>query len=232
MGALLAAAGLFLGIHLFVSGTRLRDMITAKTGEGPYLGLFALSSLGAIVWLCIAYNHASASEANTVLFDAGLAFRHIAALPVMLIAFLLIVPGVLRGNPTSQGQAQAKIDGVLRITRHPFLWGVMLWSGFHLIAMGTQAAVIFFGTFFLVAALGIRAIDGKVKRQRPQDWTEISARTSAIPFAAIAERRNVFAAREYFDWRFLIAAAVFAGFALFHIRLFSAPAFPPAWFSL
>lgn len=232
MGVLLAAAGVFLGIHLFVSGTKLRDVITAKIGEKAYLGLFALSSLGAIVWLCRAYNAASATSANTVLFDAGQGFRNFAGLPLMLIAFLLIVPGVLRGNPTSQGQAQAKIDGILRITRHPFLWGVMLWSAFHLIAMGTEAAVIFFGTFFLVSAIGIRAIDGKVKRKRPQDWTEISARTSAIPFAAIAERKNIFVAREVFDWRFLIAVAAFAGFALFHTRLFSVPAFPPAWFSL
>lgn len=229
MAALLASAALFLGLHLVISGTILRDAIVRRIGEKPYLGLFALASLAAIVWLSISYNHFSASTANTVLFDAGQAFRHFAALPVMLIAFLLIVPGVLRGNPTSQGQEQAKLGGILRVTRHPFLWGVMLWAGFHLIATGTLAGVIFFGTFFLVAAIGIRAIDGKVKRKRPADWAMIVSQTSALPFAAIIERKNIFVLREYFDWRFVAALVLFAAVALSHVWLFSVPAFPPSW---
>ena len=229
MAALLASAALFLGLHLVVSGTVLRDAIVRKSGEKAYLGLFALASLAAIVWLCVSYDRFSESSANTVLFDVGQAFRHIAALPVMLIAFVLIIPGVLRGNPTSQGQEHAKLGGILRITRHPFLWGVMLWAGFHLIAMGTLAGVIFFGTFFVVAAIGIRAIDGKVKRKRPADWAMIVSQTSALPFAAIAERKNIFVAREVFDWRFVVALVLFTAFALGHVWLFSVPAFPPAW---
>jgi Predicted membrane protein len=222
MSGLIAAAALFLAIHLCISGTRLRDIITARIGEKPYLGAFALASLAAIVWLCRAYG--SASGANTVLFDAGAGFR-IAVIPAMLAAFLLAVPGVLRTNPTSQGQERAPIGGVLRITRHPFLWGVLLWSGFHLIAAGTQAGAVFFGTFFLTAALGIGAIDGKVKRKRPGDWAAISAKTSALPFAAIFARKTRFSAKEYFDWRFFAALAVFAGFLIFHARIFSVPAF-------
>src|SRR5664280_2292421 len=52
MGMLIAAAIVFLAIHFLVSGTRLRDAITGAIGERPYMGLFALASLAAIVWLC------------------------------------------------------------------------------------------------------------------------------------------------------------------------------------
>ena len=58
MFMLIAAAAVFLLIHFGVSGTRLRGVVTGVIGEGPYLGLFSLASLAAIVWLSIAYGHA------------------------------------------------------------------------------------------------------------------------------------------------------------------------------
>ena len=228
MTNLVAAAALFLGIHLLVSGTKLRDAITAKIGEKLYIPLFALASLGAIIWLCIAYNAASASRTNTVLFDAGPSLRGFGVV-VLAASFALVVPGVLRGNPTSAGQEKAQIGGVLRITRHPFLCGVALWAGFHLIAAGTLAATIFFATFFILATVGTSAIDGKVRKKRPADWQKIAAETSVVPFVAIAERRNRLVAPEIFDWRFSVAAVVFAGLLYFHSTLFGASPFPAEW---
>ncbi|MBN9592394.1 MAG: NnrU family protein, partial [Alphaproteobacteria bacterium] len=40
MGMLIAAAAVFLGIHLLVAGTRARDAVTGTIGENAYLGLF------------------------------------------------------------------------------------------------------------------------------------------------------------------------------------------------
>lgn len=228
MIGLAAAALVFLAIHLVVSGTKLRDAIVGRIGERPYQGLFALSSFGAIVWLCIAYNHASAGRDNRVLFDLGQTFRDF-AIPVLAIAFAFGVPGVLMTNPTSAGQQTAAVKGVLRLTRHPFLWGTMVWSAFHLAAAGTLAATVFFATFLVLAALGTRAIDGKVRRKRPADWQAISAQTSNLPFAAIVSRRNRFVASEYFDWRFSVAAVLFAGLLYFHNWLFSTSPFPGNW---
>jgi len=228
MTHLVAAAALFLGIHLLVSGTKLREAITAKIGEKVYVPLFAMASLGAIIWLCIAYNAARVSPANTVLFDAGPGLRAFGVV-VLAVAFALVVPGVLRRNPTSAGQERAQIGGVLRITRHPFLCGVALWAGFHLIAAGTLAATIFFATFFVLATLGTGAIDGKVRKKRPADWQKIAAETSIIPFVAIAEGRGRFVAREIFDWRFSVAAVVFGAFLYFHSALFGASPFPAEW---
>ncbi len=228
MANLAAAACLFLGIHLLVSGTRLRDVLTGAIGEKLYLPVFALASLGAIVWLCIAYNQASMSSANHVLFDAVQGFRNI-GVGVMALAFALLLPGVLRGNPTSAGQSGARIDGVLRITRHPFLCAVVLWSAFHLIGAGTLAGTIFFGTFLVVAAVGTKAIDGKVHRNRPEEWRKVAAETSILPFGAIAAGRNRFVAREYFDWRFTVAVVAFAGMLAAHTWLFSISPFPNGW---
>ncbi|MDE2266389.1 MAG: NnrU family protein [Alphaproteobacteria bacterium] len=228
MGALLAAAAVFLGIHLLVSGTKLRGIIVAKIGENPYLGLFALSSLGAIVWLCIAYGHAYASADNRALFDLGQGFRD-AAIPVMAIAFALAVPGILMSNPTSARQEKAAVRGVLRITRHPFLWGTAIWAGYHLLATTTLASAIFFGTFLILALLGTRAIDGKCRRRHGPEWQAVSYQTSNIPFVAILAGRNHFVAREYFDWRFAATVVGFVVFLLIHNTLFGMSPFPNAW---
>jgi len=228
MTALFAASVLFLGIHLLVSGTKLRDKIVGAIGEQVYLGLFALSSLGAVVWLCIAYSHAYANADNRVLYDLGQGFRN-GAIPVIAIAFFLVVPGVTMGNPTSQGQSGVPVRGVLRVTRHPFLWGAAIWAGYHLLATGSLASVIFFATFLVLALLGTRAIDGKVRRKRPAEWRAVSSQTSNIPFAAILAGRNTFVAQEYFDWRFSLAVVLFAAFLLCHNYLFSMSPFPNNW---
>ena len=228
MVLLIAASVTFLAIHLLVSGTRLRDAIVAAIGEKPYLGLFSLSSLGAIVWLCIAYNHAYASADDRALYDLGQGFRN-AAIPVIAVAFALAVPGVLTGTPTSAGQAGAAVSGVLRITRHPFMWGTAIWAGYHGLAAITLSSAIFFATFLVVALLGTRAIDGKCRRRLGAEWQAIAYQTSNLPFAAILARRNRFVAREYFDWRFAAAVVAFALFLFFHQYLFSMSPFPDNW---
>src|SRR5215469_5382137 len=103
MANLIAASLVFLGIHLFISGTRLRDVLVGAMGERPYMGLFSLASLGVIVWMAMAFNQAGAmpgSEADPFLYNLGRG-AHDAALPVVAIAFLLGVPGLLTPNPTS-----------------------------------------------------------------------------------------------------------------------------------
>jgi uncharacterized membrane protein len=228
MTSLIAAAATFLGIHLLVSGTALRDVITARIGEKLYIPLFALASLAAIVWMCIAYNLASKSAANSVLFAPPAGLKALGVV-VIAAAFALAVPGVLRGNPTSAGQETARIDGILRVTRHPFLMGATLWAAFHLVATGTLAATIFFATFLILAVFGTHAIDRKAERRRPAEWPAIAAQTSVIPFAAIGEKRNRFLAPEVIDWRFTVAAVVFGAFLYFHQTLFSAAPFPAEW---
>ena len=55
---LIAASTYFLLIHFGVSGTKLRDTLVARLGDGPYRGAFALASLLGLVWMGYAYRHA------------------------------------------------------------------------------------------------------------------------------------------------------------------------------
>lgn len=230
MTMLIASAVVFIAIHLLVSGTRLRDVLTGTIGESAYLGLFSLASLAAIVWLVMAFNAASVSAENVVLYDLGPGIQHL-GIPVIALAFLLGVPGLMTPNPTSvkQEASAAKAEtvrGMVRITRHPFLWGVTLWAAFHTLANGDEAAVIFFGAFLIVAFFGTFSIDAKRRRKMGDDWVGFAARTSNIPFAAIATGRTSFSARETFDWRFFVALVALVAILFAHPHIFGVSPFP------
>lgn len=230
MGMLITAAIVFLAIHFLISGTRLRDGITGAIGERPYMGLFSLASIAVIVWLCSAYNAAQAGGGDPVLYDLG-HVRDIGII-VVLVAFLLGVPGLMLPNPTAVGgdaAAQPKARGVITITRHPFLWGVTLWSAIHLVANGDEASIILFGCFFILALLGPLSIDAKRKRKMGERWLAFAAQTSNVPFAAALAGRTRIDWRGIFDWRLLLAFVLFIIVLFGHLWAFKVSPFPNGW---
>ncbi|HUO91842.1 MAG TPA: NnrU family protein [Rhizomicrobium sp.] len=232
MTTLWAAAAVFLAIHVLISGTRLRDAIAGTIGEGPYTGLFSLASLAAIVWLVMAYNHANGGPEDRVLYGLGVGVKHF-AIPIVALAFFLGVQGLLSPNPTSVRQEGAvgkegTIHGVVRITRHPFLWGVALWAAFHVAANGNLASVIFFGTFLVLSIVGTFSIDAKRKRKLGEAWSEFAAKTSNLPFAAML-RGNPLRLGESFGWRFGVAMLVFLAVLFSHAHWFHVSPFPNGW---
>jgi uncharacterized membrane protein len=229
MTNLVAAAAFFLAIHLLISGTRARGRIVAVTGETPYLALFSLASIGGIVWLCIAYN-ATAGIPNRLYWVAPDWLVHLAP-TVMVVAFLFALIGLTTPNPTAV-KAEALLDkpdpvkGMLRITRHPFLWSVMLWAALHVALNGDRASIVFFGTFLLLAALGTLSIDEKRKRALGEKWQGFSRATSNLPFAAIVAGRNRLALGELGWWRILLGLAAFGAMFYAHLWLFGVSPVP------
>lgn len=208
---LVIATLVFLGIHILPS-TPLRAFAVRRVGEGPYLGLFSLASLAGLLWMGFAYKQAT--------FYALWPGLHLLPVFVMPFAFVLLACGVLARNPTAAGQAGAlrhpeAARGILRITRHPVMWAILVWSGSHLLAIGSLQAVIFFGGLFLLAMAGTTLQDARKAAQLGDDWRRFAGRTSNIPFVAIAQGRNVLSWREI-GWR---NPAI--GLALFGVLLYT-----------
>jgi uncharacterized membrane protein len=230
MLGLWAAAAFFLGIHLLISGTRLRDRLVATVGEWPYLGLFSAASIGGIVWLAVSYNEAT-MEPDRLYWVAPVWIVHLAPL-FMLIAFLFAVTGLTTPNPTafrSEGSLESgdgRPKGVVHITRHPFLWGVMIWATVHIIVNGDRASIIFFGTFLLLAALGTLSIDEKRRRNFGEHWDAFARVTSNVPFAAILAGRTRFRFTEDAWWRILASIIAFALVLVGHLWLFGVSPIP------
>jgi uncharacterized membrane protein len=197
MGELILAGIVFVVAHLGVSSTPLRAALVRTIGERAYLGVYSLLAAVTLVWLVVAYNHASHAQFLWLPSQAARAIPFI----VMPIAFTFMLGGFMARNPTAVGQeSQAKTvgqgTGLVRITRHPFQWSVVMWSVAHIIANGDVASLALFGSLGTLSLAGSHLIDVKKARTIGPDWATFAAATSNIPFLAIAQGRNRFVASE------------------------------------
>ena len=226
MASLLLGALFFDGIHFFISGTELRGKIVTLIGERRYQGLFSLMSLIGIVWLCRAYRQAEYFQ----LWEQSQTLHPI-ALIVMVVAFFFVVLAFTTPNPTAVGgeallAQNEPARGIQRITRHPFLWGVALWSLMHLLLNGDLASVVFFGSFLLLAIGGPFSIDRKRKKASGDAWNRFAAVTSNVPFRAIIEGRNSLKIGELGWWPALLALVVYGVILYLHKTLFGVSPLP------
>jgi uncharacterized membrane protein len=90
---------------------------------------------------------------------------------------------------------------------------------------GNQASLSFFGSFFMTALVGMRDIDRKRARTNPEAFARYRARTSILPFLAIASGRNRLVVREL--WGSLLAGCLLTLLAVwFHDDLFRVSPIP------
>jgi uncharacterized membrane protein len=227
---LAAAALTFFALHRIVSGSPVRDRLVALLGETPFQRLFALASLACLIWLWLGFRSARTSPWNELLFTPHATLTTL-QVPLQLLAFLLIVAGLTTRNPTIAGMGAAVSDrgivrGVLRISRHPFLWGIALFAAGHMLVVPSVAAWGFFGTLLVLALTGTLSIDAKRHRAFGDDWKAFAAATSNVPFQAIATGRQRLKLGEIGWWRSLVAVTLYALLVLAHPYLFDVSAVP------
>lgn len=226
MISLILAALFFIAIHLGVSGTRLRDRLVTAVGTTGYMAGFSIVSVVAIAWLVAAYNGAPYQP-----IWGQLLWWKPFQLTLMLPAFLFVVIGLTTPNPTSvaqEGLVRQPVRGIVHITRHPFLVGVAIWAGVHVIGNGDVASWLFFGSLGFAAVAGTVSIDAKRQRALGAAWDGFAAQTSIVPFAAILAGRTKLAAPDIGWWRPLAGVVAYAVLLGGHAHLFGVSPFP-AW---
>lgn len=206
-------------IHAFIAGSELRWWLAQRIGQRGFAAVFSLLSLASLLYLIDAYRKAG-------FYPLWFSPRIIHLLPllVMPLSLTFLVGAFSVPNPTAVGAERAlqRTDaarGVLRITRHPFLWAVALWSGAHLLVTGHVAAILFFGTLFITALRGTSSIDEKRRRTNKAEFARYLEVTSNVPFAAIIQGKNRLALKEL-GVPVLIAALLMAVLLHVHLRLF------------
>jgi uncharacterized membrane protein len=140
MTLLMLGLVLFLGVH----STRIvaeswRTATIARVGEKPWKGIYSVLSIVGFVLLVIGYG--AARQSPVVLFVPPVWTRHLAAL-LTIPAFVLLVAAYVPGN------------AIKRAVGHPMMAGVKVWALAHLLANGTLADLLLFGTFLAWAVLG------------------------------------------------------------------------------
>ena len=200
-------------VHVGIAGTRLRDRIVARLGEGGFMGAFSLLSVATLVGLVFAYR---AAPYDTLwVAPAWLSWLLVGA---MLVASVLFVGSVASPNPTAAGGERVSVPrGITLVTRHPMLWSFAIWAAVHVIGNGDLASLVFFGAFLATALAGMPSIDAKLARRDPARWARIAGVTSIVPGAALA------AGRARLGWREVGWIAPVGGVVLWALLLGAHP---------
>ena len=122
---------LFFGVHVFSSVRGARQKLIARIGEGPYKGLYSVISIAGFALIV-----AGMMKATPVELWTPPAWSRLVTIWLMPFAFISLIAAYVPGN-------------IKRVTAHPMLWGVTLWSLLHLLSNGDLAGLLLFASFGL-----------------------------------------------------------------------------------
>lgn len=143
MQQLILGLAIFLGVHsIRIFAEDWRSARRAAMGEMAWKGAYSLLSLIGLVLIVMGYGQARLSP--TLLWVSPTWAAHLAAL-LTLLSFVLLVATYVPGNAIKQR------------LKHPMILGVKVWALAHLLANGTLADVILFGSFLAWAVLCFRS---------------------------------------------------------------------------
>ncbi|HRQ63279.1 MAG TPA: NnrU family protein [Xanthomonadaceae bacterium] len=151
MYLLIAGLVLFIGIHLVPWFPPLRKAALSRLGRNGYRGLYSLLALAGLVLVVIGWGRA---EYQGVYVPPTWG-RHL-TYPLLLAAFILLPAAHMKGN-------------IKRFTRHPMLWGAVLWALGHLLVRGDLKSLVLFGgiaAYSLLAMVSANARGAKKQEER------------------------------------------------------------------
>lgn len=159
----------------------LRPWAVARLGHAGFGIAYSALSLAVLAWLIAAAGRAPYVQ----LWDWAPWQNHV-VLAVMLPVCVILSLAIARPNPFSFGGAHNdRFDparpGIVRLTRHPLLLALGIWSAAHILPNGDLAHVILFGTFAGFAMLGGRLVDRRRQREMGQRWHDLRAALSECP---------------------------------------------------
>lgn len=219
---LIAFSALFAATHLGLSHGRVREGLIAQFGPMGFRGIYSLISLGTLAPAAVIFWYER--HAGPVLWVLPWWAELAIALPLMLLAAILLALSLATPSPIGFVPTRPEARGVLRITRHPMNMALALFGLAHLVANGALGDVAFFGFGFVVVGLaGAFHQDVRIGRKRGEELREFRRTTSVLPFLAILRGRQRLELAEL-AWP-MVGLGVIAWVALvvFHGRLFGAP---------
>ncbi|MBT3768181.1 MAG: NnrU family protein [Rhodospirillales bacterium] len=209
------ASILFVGSHFVMSSGSIRPRLVSAMGRAPFMIGYSIFSLMSFAWMLWAYQDAP----DVVLWIPMTGFKH-ASLTLMLFACFFIVGGYTTQNPgainTEDKAVVPSPKGVLKITRHPVMWGIAFWGIAHLLAHGEVAKLILFGTMTVLALAGAYHIDLRRRQNLGDAWRAYEAETSFFPLGAILKGRTRIENREIPLWQTLLTVLLYIGLLYGH----------------
>lgn len=230
MNQMFLATLAFVGSHFLLSSAALRTPLQEQLGAAGFRILYSLVAAATLAWVVISYGNAPYLEVWQPPF-----FLYHLPLIIMPVSVFLVVAGVTTRSATAVGgdaldESDPKVpnSGILRVTRHPFLWGTALWALAHLLVNGDAATMILMGGILLLSLGGMWHIDKRREQSMGPAWGPIQMTTSVIPFAALLAGRTSMDWAGIGWWRPLLALAVFIALFLLHASVIGVSPLPVA----
>ncbi len=129
----------FFAGHIVPMSPATRDGLKERLGENAYKGLFTVIAIAGFV--LIVWGYGLARQAPVVIYETPFWFRHITAL-LMVPVFILLIAAYLPSR-------------IKATVKHPMLIAVKFWAFAHLLANGTLADILLFGSFLLWAVFDL-----------------------------------------------------------------------------
>lgn len=143
---------LFFGPHsISIVAPAWRDRMHARWGETPWKGLYSVVSI--VGFLLIIGGYGAAREVATDLYVPPQWLKHVSAL-LMLPVFPLLLAAILPGR-------------LKAFAKHPLLAATTFWALAHLIANGSAADVLLFGSFLVWAIADRLSLKRRPQREAP-----------------------------------------------------------------
>ena len=141
---------LFLGVHsVRIVADSWRQRTLARIGAGVWRAGYALIALTGFVLLVMGWDQVR--MAPQILWVAPEGMKHFAGL-VTVFAFILLTAAYVPAN------------AIKAAVGHPMVAGVILWALVHLLASGTLAGTILFGSFLVWSVLDFMAARRRDRR--------------------------------------------------------------------
>ena len=188
MSLLIIGLIIFLGSHSCrIFAEPWRNQMIDRLGEVKWKGLYTIVSLIGLVIVVIGYGQARQNP--IVIWQPPIYLMHIAIL-LNLVAFIFLA-------------ASFSTNNAIRLKlKHPMILGVKVWALAHLLANGTLADLVLFGSFLLWSVLDFRSA-----RKRPILMPEKAVVSSKATIIVIVSGFVVWAAFVFGLHQYLIGVS-------------------------
>jgi uncharacterized membrane protein len=176
---LIAANIAFVGTH-FAMSHPLRAPMVKALGAGGFQGAYTVVSFATLAWVYFAFTAAPPADLPGS-GDAGWIAATIITLPAMILLAGSLVGNPALPTPMAEAQARAEPKGVMRVTRHPMMWGIGLWAASHIILFWSIRTMVTALAMGILALVGAKLQDAKKEALMGESWAEWERKTSYWP---------------------------------------------------
>jgi uncharacterized membrane protein len=181
---------LFVATHLVLSSAAVRPRLVAILGAQPFRGVYSLVAAATLIPLIVTFAHHQ-HAGPMFWFVREIASLHVLTVILMFAALIFLTGSFVSPNPAQLGApSEARVRGILKITRHPGFMAFILFGLAHMIMNGWLGDILFFGTFVVLGVAGGIHQDGRKLRELGEPYRRFMAETSFVPGAALISGRQ------------------------------------------